>query len=36
MKGLIARKRDGKSLTTGEWSHVVTAYVAGEIPDYQM
>ena len=36
MKGLIARKRDGKSLTTGEWSHVVAAYVAGDIPDYQM
>ncbi len=36
MKGLIARKRDGKSLTTDEWSYVVAAYVAGEIPDYQM
>ncbi len=36
MKDLIARKGDGKSLTTDEWSYVVAAYVAGEIPDYQM
>ncbi len=36
VKGLIARKRDGESLTADEWTHVVAAYVAEEIPDYQM
>ncbi len=36
VKRLIARKRDGESLTADEWSHVVAAYVAEEIPDYQM
>ncbi len=36
MKDLIARKRDGESLTPQEWSRVVSNYVSGEIPDYQM
>ena len=33
---LIERKRDGDSLSAGEWAALVRAYGAGEIPDYQM
>ena len=33
---LIERKRDGRPLTPEEWRHIVTAYVANQIPDYQM
>ena len=33
---LIERKRDGHPLTPEEWRHIITAYVAGSIPDYQM
>ncbi len=36
MKSLIARKRDGGSLTRDEWFRVVTEYTSDEIPDYQM
>ncbi|HEX9165114.1 MAG TPA: thymidine phosphorylase, partial [Gemmatimonadales bacterium] len=33
---LIERKRDGHPLEPGEWRALVTAYVAGAVPDYQM
>jgi pyrimidine-nucleoside phosphorylase len=33
---LIERKRDGGSLTTEEIRHVITAFTAGDMPDYQM
>ncbi len=33
---LIERKRDGQPLEPGEWRELIRAYVAGEIPDYQM
>jgi pyrimidine-nucleoside phosphorylase len=33
---LIERKRDGGELTPAEWRGVVTEYLHGEIPDYQM
>src|SRR2546428_4991019 len=33
---LIQKKRDGGELTAGEISAILTGYVAGEIPDYQM
>ena len=33
---LIERKRDGHPLSPDEWRHIVAAYVAGTIPDYQM
>ncbi|MGE0555610.1 MAG: thymidine phosphorylase [Gemmatimonadales bacterium] len=33
---LIERKRDGGSLAPSEWDALVTGYVAGEVPDYQM
>src|SRR5687768_16311744 len=33
---LIERKRDGAPLTPGEWRALVEAYVAGDVPDYQM
>ena len=33
---LIERKRDGHPLTPDEWHAIVRAYVAGEVPDYQM
>lgn len=33
---LIERKRDGGSLTADEWSQLIRAYTAGEVPDYQM
>ena len=31
---LIERKRDGGTLTAEEWSALVAAYTAGDIPDY--
>lgn len=33
---LIERKRDGEALAPGEWRALLTAYVAGTVPDYQM
>ena len=33
---LIERKRDGEALAPGEWRRLIRAYVAGEVPDYQM
>ena len=33
---LIERKRDGGTLSAEEWSALVAAYTAGDIPDYQM
>jgi pyrimidine-nucleoside phosphorylase len=33
---LIERKRDGGALTPEEWSALVAAYTAGEVPDYQV
>ncbi len=33
---LIERKRDGGALAGAEWRALVGAYVAGEVPDYQM
>jgi pyrimidine-nucleoside phosphorylase len=33
---LIARKRDGATLTPEEWREVVAGYTDGRIPDYQM
>ncbi len=33
---LIERKRDGGSLTTEEIRHVITAFTAGDMPEYQM
>ena len=33
---LIERKRDGQALSAGEWSRLVAAYAAGDVPDYQM
>ena len=33
---LIERKRDGLALTADEWRALVTGYVAGQVPDYQM
>jgi pyrimidine-nucleoside phosphorylase len=33
---LIERKRDGRPLTGEEWRALIRAYVAGEVPDYQM
>ncbi|MEO8449284.1 MAG: thymidine phosphorylase [Gemmatimonadota bacterium] len=33
---LIERKRDGQSLTGDEWRWLMTGYVAGAVPDYQM
>jgi len=33
---IIAKKRDGKSLTKEEIAWFIRAYVSGEIPDYQM
>lgn len=34
--GLIERKRDGGSLTPGEWRDLMSAYAEGRVPDYQM
>ena len=36
MYDLIAKKRDGEALTTEEIHFMITEYVAGNIPDYQM
>lgn len=33
---LIERKRDGGALTDPEWAELLGAYLAGEVPDYQM
>jgi len=33
---LIERKRDGGALSPEEWSALVAAYTAGNVPDYQM
>jgi len=33
---LIERKRDGGALTAEEWSALIAAYTAGQIPDYQV
>jgi pyrimidine-nucleoside phosphorylase len=33
---LIERKRDGGALTAEEWSALVAAYSAGDVPDYQL
>jgi pyrimidine-nucleoside phosphorylase len=36
VRPLIERKRDGAALTADEWSHLVNAYAADRVPDYQM
>ena len=36
MYDLIAKKRDGEKLTEEEINYMITEYVAGNIPDYQM
>ena len=36
MTELIAKKRDGESLSTEEIGFMIDGYVRGEIPDYQM
>ncbi|BFH11578.1 pyrimidine-nucleoside phosphorylase [Paenibacillus melissococcoides] len=36
MVDLIAKKRDGKELTTEEINFVIEGYTKGDIPDYQM
>ena len=33
---LIERKRDGAALAPEEWRSLIGAYVAGDVPDYQM
>jgi len=33
---LIEHKRDGGALTADQWSELIRAYVAGQVPDYQM
>jgi pyrimidine-nucleoside phosphorylase len=33
---LIERKRDGGELSEGEWRALISGYVAGRIPDYQI
>jgi len=33
---LIERKRDGGALTPQEWRELMTAYAAGDVPDYQI
>src|SRR6476659_3055082 len=33
---LIEHKRDGGALTAEQWSGLIRAYVAGQVPDYQM
>jgi pyrimidine-nucleoside phosphorylase len=32
----IERKRDGVALSPADWSRLMTAYAAGDVPDYQM
>ena len=34
--GLIQRKRDGGALEPQEWRELMQAYVAGQVPDYQL
>jgi pyrimidine-nucleoside phosphorylase len=34
--GLIERKRDGGSLTAGEWRELLAAFHAGRVPEYQV
>ena len=36
MVDLIAKKRNGKSLTSEEITQMIQEYVEGSIPDYQM
>ena len=36
MYDLIAKKRDGGALTKEEIQYMITEYVEGRIPDYQM
>ena len=36
MYDLIAKKRNGETLTEGEIRSMIDGYVRGEIPDYQM
>ena len=36
VQSLIERKRDGGALTPAEWDALLAAYLAGEVPDYQM
>lgn len=36
MYDLIMKKRNGEALTTAEIDYMITEYVAGNIPDYQM
>ena len=36
MYDLIQKKRDGKVLTEAEIQWIISSYVAGEIPDYQI
>ena len=36
MYDLIAKKRNGEALTEAEINYMITEYVAGNIPDYQM
>jgi pyrimidine-nucleoside phosphorylase len=33
---LIEHKRDGGALTAAQWSGLIRAYLAGQVPDYQM
>ena len=33
---MIMKKRNGEALTTAEINYMITEYVAGNIPDYQM
>ncbi len=33
---LISKKRDGSELTSDELNHLITEYVNGTIPDYQL
>ena len=36
IRRLIERKREGGELAPSEWAELISAYVAGRIPDYQM
>ena len=33
---IIERKRDGGRISDAEWQQLITAYTAGDVPDYQM